>query len=463
MPTSRRNFIRQSACFAAGFAGLRALAEQTDAVDAPVDLSSFPYDASPYGCLKSDPEGLLDLPEGFSYKVISRAGETMADGLVLPDKPDGMATFAGPDGFTLLLRNHELSPVHQGAFGTDNALLHNIDSSLLYDPGVEGKPMLGGVSTLVYDTKNQSVVRQFLSIGGTTSNCSGGPTPWGSWISCEENVDRPGQTDSNVYEVTKEHGYAFEVKADAEPQLQAATPLKAMGRFRREALAVDPNTGIVYQTEDMDDSAFYRFLPDEPGNLAAGGKLQSLAVVDSDSLDTRNWEAATCCTSKTLRVRWIDLDDVESPQDDLRYRTFDAGGARFARSEGIWWSEDSAYFACTSGGKAKLGQLWKYTPDGPDAGTLQLFVEPNNSNLVHNADNLTITPWGDLIVCEDRSDPIVRLVGVTPEGQIYTFANHHAGSEFAGVCFSPDGSTLFVNIQHKGLTLAITGPWRTLS
>lgn len=461
MPTSRRNFLRQSACFAAGFAGIRALSNRA----AHADSAAFSFDASPYGSLKTDPKGLLDLPEGFTYKLISRAGETMEDGLILPGKPDGMATFAGPNGTTLLLRNHELSPDQLGPFGTDNSLLANIDAKLLYDAGTKGteagaKPMLGGVSTLVFDTKSQSVVRQFLSLGGTIRNCAGGLTPWGSWISCEENVDRPGQTDSYSYEVAEDHGYAFEVKADAQPHLQQAKPLRSMGRFRREALAVDPDSGIVYQTEDMDDGAFYRFIPDEPGNLAAGGKLQALVIRNAKSLDTRNWSTTSCTTGNCLDVDWIDMDDVESPKDDLRYRAFKAGAARFARGEGIWWSDAAGWFACTTGGKAKLGQLWKYTPDSTNNGKLELFVEPNNTNMVHNADNLTVSPWGDLIVCEDRADPIVRLVGVTPQGELYTFANHHAGSEFAGACFSPDGSTLFVNIQHKGLTLAITGPWK---
>jgi len=89
-----------------------------------------------------------------------------------------------------------------------------------------------------------------------------------------------------------------------------------------------------------------------------------------------------------------------------------------------------------------------------------VVVEPNDGDLVKNADNLTVAPWGDLIVCEDRDGREVRLVGVTPRGELYTLANNHRRSEFAGACFSPDGSTLFVNIQHRGLTLAIHGPWK---
>jgi secreted PhoX family phosphatase len=192
-----------------------------------------------------------------------------------------------------------------------------------------------------------------------------------------------------------------------------------------------------------------------------------LALVDRPSTDTRNWNRSrTIAVGEPLAVQWVDLDQVTAPDDDLRRRGFDQGAARFARGEGIWFGTDELYFACTSGGVNKLGQIWRYRPRYDDqagsaiSGQLTLFIEPNDSNLIANADNLTVAPWGDLIVCEDRSGPVVRLVGVTPRGQCYAFALHHLSSEFAGVTFSPDGTTMFVNIMGPGLTLAITGPWR---
>jgi secreted PhoX family phosphatase len=166
-------------------------------------------------------------------------------------------------------------------------------------------------------------------------------------------------------------------------------------------------------------------------------------------------------------VTWIDLDDVESPEDDLRFRGFASGAARFARGEGMWYGRGAIYFACTNGGSEKKGQIWKYTPspdegkpeESREPGRLELFVEPNDGTLVENADNLTMAPWGDLIVCEDGSEQQF-LVGVTPEGEIYKFARNAMNtSELAGATYSPDGSTLFVNIQSPGITLAITGPW----
>jgi secreted PhoX family phosphatase len=152
----------------------------------------------------------------------------------------------------------------------------------------------------------------------------------------------------------------------------------------------------------------------------------------------------------------------------LRRRGLAQGAACFARGEGAWYGNDAIYVACTNGGRKKKGQIWRYVPslfegapeERNDPGKLELFVEPNDGDLVDNADNLTVAPWGDLIVCEDGEDEQF-LVGVTPKGEFYKFGKSAAGdSELAGVTFSPDGTTLFVNIQHKGLTLAITGPWR---
>lgn len=461
MTFSRRCFLRTSAAFTLGFSGLHTLTGC-----APSDVPNSGVAAERFGSLQPDPDKILDLPEGFSYQIISRRGERMTDGFFVPAAHDGMAAFPGPDGLTLLVRNHEINSgtnPEAGPFGPGNERLADLGPNALYDAGSNGQPCLGGTTTLVYDTRTQRLVGHHLSLVGTLRNCAGGPTPWNTWITCEETIERAGAR------CAQDHGYVFEVPASATPGLAAPIPLKAMGRFNHEAVAVDPASGAVYETEDAGDGLIYRFLPHQPGRLAEGGRLQALGVIDQPSLDTRNWEAAAATPGTVLATRWIDLDAVEAPDNDLRLRGFALGAARFARGEGMWYGNDAVYFACTNGGQARHGQIWRYVP-GPFEGTadepnqpgrLELFVEPNDPGLVDNADNLTVAPWGDLILCEDGSGDQF-LVGITPEGSLYKFA-HNAGStsEFAGATFSPDGSTLFVNIQGDGLTLAITGPWQS--
>ena len=457
--TTRRQFLRTSGAVALGFTGLLAW---QDAVSAgPADAMT----ARGYGPLIPDPHKFLDLPEGFTYRVLSRTGETMDDGLLVPGLHEGMATFPGPNGRTIIVRNHEVTPDKPdiGAFGSKNERLKKIELLRLYDPGKGVKPSLGGTTTLVYDTREQRLERHFLSLGGTIRNCAGGPTPWGSWITCEETLQRPDG------DIERDHGYNFEVPASADIRLTQAIPLKEMGRFNHEAVAVDPKSGIVYQTEDIGDGLLYRYVPRQPGRLAAGGRLQALKFKGQKSVDTRNWTANTIPVGKSFSVEWVDIENVESPDNDLRYQGFFArGAARFARGEGMWTGRDAIYFACTNGGAKKLGQIWRYVPsseegrngEGRNPGKLELFVEPNNGSLVENADNLTISPWGDIYVCEDGPSHNGIAV-VTPEGRVYRFANNLLNtSEMAGATFSPDGSTLFVNIQTPGLTLAITGPWK---
>ena len=382
---------------------------------------------------------------------------------LLPGKPDGMATFKGTNGLTILLRNHELGPEMKalGPFGKTCELLSK--ASHVYDSGFQKLPGQGGVSTMVYNTKTQKVESQHLSLAGTIRNCAGGPTPWNSWITCEETVARAGSS------LEKNHGYNFEIPASEKPELVNPVPLRDMGRFQHEAVCVDPKSGIVYETEDRYDSLIYRYLPNQPGELAKGGRLQVLAIKGRKSYDTRNWkelEDEPFLLNEKVEVEWLDIDGVDSENDDLRQRGFDLGASRFARGEGMWYGKDEFYFACTIGGAKKQGQIFRYIPspyEGTDReseipGILELFAEPDSSNLLQNCDNLTIAPNGDLIVCEDREN--ARIIGITPKGKYYTLAQTvKYNSEFAGATFSPDGTTLFVNIQHAGITLAITGPW----
>ncbi len=444
MVNSRRHFIRASSAIAVGFSGLQALAVRR----------SVARPAVGYGPLIEDSKGILDLPRDFSYKIIGRAGEPMSDGLVLPGKPDGMAAFPGKGNEVIIVRNHEVNSNDSsanGAFGSGNKYLDKISTDRFYDSGKKS-PCLGGTSTFVYDTRTNSVVRQFLSLAGTLRNCAGGPTPWNSWITCEETVVGAGGN------LARDHGWCFDVPVTDQPALADPIPLKAMGRFNHEAIAVDPDTGDVFLTEDRHEGLIYRFIPQVKGKLAKGGKLLALKVKGKPSFDTRNWSEATFEVGQSEQVEWVELDEVESPRDDLRVRGFKDGAACFARGEGMWYSKGAIYFACTNGGKKQRGQIWKLTSN-----KIELYAEPNDADLVDNCDNLTVAPWGDLVLCEDgKGDQFLDVI--TPRGKIFKLAkNAKSSGEFAGVCFSPDGSTLFVNMQREGLTLAITGPWKEKS
>jgi secreted PhoX family phosphatase len=454
----RRHFLKQASAFAVGFAGLHAFMGCGSDRTAPAQEVGF-------GRLQSDPNERFDLPEGFSYRVVSRHGRTMDDGFRVPHRPDGMATFPGPDGTTILIRNHEVdadAPMSEGPVRHEAAGAPSLPDADLYDAGTGREPALGGTTTVVYDTERQAVRRQFVSLAGTIRNCAGGPTPWNSWLTCEETVQRAGG------DFARDHGYVFEVPATAEMQRAEPRPITAMGRFNHEAVAVDPDTGIVYLSEDRNDGLLYRYLPDERGNLRKGGRLQCCCVRTQESLDTRNWgDGPTISPGTSFEVEWMDLDNIQAPDDNLRKRGYADGAARFAREEGMWWGDGAFYMACTNGGKNEEGQVWRYVPsphEGTDRetdepGQIELFVEPNDTAVLENADNLTVAPWGDVIACEDAGARST-LVGITPEGQFYKLGdNVGSDSELAGAVFSPDGSTLFLNIQHDGLTLAITGPW----
>lgn len=430
--------------------------------------------ASDAGKLLADPDGILDLPPGFEYQVISSWGDEMDDGLRVPGSADGMAAFTGDDGEVILVCNHENVPgdPRSGPWGRKNERLSKVPPQSVYDIGAGATPGNGGTTTIVYDPANRRVVRRHLSLAGTELNCSGGPTPWGSWLSCEESFKDPGSLLENgrVLQRSRRHGYVFEVPASA-TELVDPVPLKDLGRFEHEAAAVSPTTGIVYMTEDRHRSLFYRFLPNVPGQLSMGGRLQALAIRGARGKDTRNWDKGQRIpTGRAMATSWIDLDDVDTDANDLRLRGREKGAAIFARGEGLCEAGGKMAFACTIGGPDRLGQVFVYTPSVNEGqagekdhpGSLLLLAQATQDSLLRNADNLTASPWGDLIVCEDTADHC-GLVGVRKDGSQYALADHaYSSSELAGVCFSPDGSILFVNVQYPGRTLAIRGPWQTL-
>ncbi|NJC42317.1 hypothetical protein GGQ87_002612 [Brevundimonas alba] len=469
MRLQRRHLLTGSAA-ALAFSGFARNVE----AQAAATEETYLNEVHGYGPLIQDPERFLDLPEGFTYQVISQTGDTMADGLYVPGQPDGMGCFDLGGGKVALVVNHELkgsSGLHRnlGPGGFHQERIGLLDPTKSYDTYKDGRVLPGGTTTLVYDLESRRTVRQHLSLAGTSTNCCGGRTPWGSWLTCEETELTPANGD-----VTKSHGFIFEVPAAA-TGLVDPVPLKAMGRFDHEAVCVDPRTGIVYLTEDKNDGLFYRFLPTTPGRLIDGGRLQAMALKGKPGGDTRNQDGAREWALGDWReVVWIDLEDVESPNADLRMRGHADGAALVARGEGIVWGDGELYMTATSGGPLKRGQILRYIPSADEGrrgeahrpGRIQLFVESADERTLNMGDNIAVAPWGHLVVCEDNYSDVTKnhLKGVTPEGKLYTIARNvfSGNSEFAGACFSPDGQVLFVNVMYPGVTFAIRGPWTSV-
>lgn len=400
-----------------------------------------------YGPLRKDYNGLLDLPKGFRYRILSRFNDTMTDGLKVPDKADGMGCIDIGNNEIVLIRNHELVP--SDSSGGD--LVKGFGRR-------RGKILAGGTTNIVLDSATLEVKRQFRSLAGTIRNCSGGVTPWQSWLSCEEAPTGPGQKFGEGLE--KNHGWVFEVPGDT-ANLIDPIPLRAMGRFNHEAACVDEKTGFVYLTEDREDSVLYRFVPTIPGKLNEGGTLQAMAVRGRS--DLRNWGDEKIEKRVLYDLHWIDLENVEAPKDDLRYRARQMGATLIARGEGIHMGNDEFYFCSTNGGSKRLGQIFRVVPGrGTSSDSIELFFESENTNQFNYGDNLCVSNHGHLFVCEDQYTEVVdnHIRGITPDGIPYDFAKLNRQTELAGACFSPSGEWLFVNAYSPALTMAITGPWK---
>ncbi|MFD0357657.1 alkaline phosphatase PhoX [Streptomyces sp. NPDC127110] len=478
MPLSRRDFTARTVIAGAGVAltgtvGALATAPGALAADDPrpeaLDAHGRPH-APGYGPLLPDPAGLLALPAGFTYRVITRSGvTTLESGESTPSNHDGTAAFQGHHGVTLLVNNHELK-------GPRSGWAHPVPlaEGLVYDPAASG-------GCTVVEVRRGGEVAEWVGVAGTSTNCAGGATPWGTWLTCEETEDLAGKNG-----MTKDHGYVFEVdphdrRANRDPQ-----PVKAFGRYAHEAVVIDPRQGHAYLTEDASgpNGLLYRWTPPQ-GFRHGRGRLRTLApdagvlaaakCFDSQGRFVDDLSRATK-TGTVYGVDWVEVTDRDARSLPVR-KQFAAGAVTRARKlEGMWWADGGAYFVSSyaraeSPGAAHDGQVWFYDPRRR---TIRLVVligvngDPAADGGYDGPDNITVSPYGGLVIAED-GEGLQHLFGATESGRVYPLARNELNvgtaeepeySEFAGVCFSPDGRTLYANIQDPGIMYAITGPWR---
>jgi len=436
---------------------------------------------------------LLKLPEGFTYRSMSWTGDAMTGGATTPARHDGMAAFQTAGDGVMLVRNHE--EIVAPRIGGQDVPIYD---DFVLPPGTEGAPdgfpgFGGGVTGVSYASGQEPATIPLLA--GTAVNCAGGPTPWGSWLTCEEIVLRASRIGA------KDHGFVFEVPAVGRA---SARPIVEMGLFRHEAVAVDPKTGIVYLTEDNGPySGFYRFLPDnrQPrhGALEEGGRLEMLRVRDAPNADLR-----APSNGDVHAVDWVPIAQPASDPEGFAPEGFGgdvvsmgksgpylqgeaAGAARFARGEGAWYHGDSIYWVDTAGGAAGAGAVWVYQP--AESLLSAFYVSPDEA-VVDAPDNITVHDNGLVLACEDGGGLVgatgeiirgTRLHALDRHGRSFEIGENnmvldepipdrpaieprdYRQSEWAGATFSPDGKTLFVNIQSPGVTFAITGPWEALA
>lgn len=476
MSLSRRDFARRSALTGAGI----ALAGSVGALaTAPGALASTDTETANgqeedrqggvgYGPLIPDPKGVLALPAGFSYRVITYSGKTkLESGEFTPSNHDGTAAFDGPRGATLLVNNHELK-------GPRADWTHPVPltEGLVYDPAASG-------GCTVVEVRHDHVA-EWVGIAGTSTNCAGGSTPWGTWLTCEETEDKAGQNG-----MTKDHGYVFEVDPEDRRANRDPEPIKALGRYAHEAVVVDPRRGHLCLTEDASgpNGLLYRWTPPEGFRHGRGrlrtladdaGRLQAFKCFDSGGRFVDDLSRATK-TGTVYGVDWTDVPDRDARTVAVR-KQFAAGEVTRARKlEGMWWGDGGAYIVSSYAREESPGrhdgQVWFYDP-GRRTLTLKVLLGVNPDPFVDGAfdgpDNITVSPYGGLVIAED-GEGVQHLFGATDSGRTYPIARNELNlgteaepeySEFTGVTFSPDGKTLFANIQEPGIMLAVTGPWK---
>ncbi|MET0190489.1 MAG: alkaline phosphatase PhoX [Pseudonocardia sediminis] len=459
--TTRRNVLRASAVAGMGI----AIAGSIDAIAGTTASASPTRAPAGYGPLVDDPENVLALPAGFAYTVVAQAGVTkLTDGgEPTPSDTDGTACFPDRGGF-VLVNNHEI--------GGDEPHRVPTRDGLTYDPGA------GGGTTNITVDRSGKRTGEYVSVAGTHNNCAGGETPWGTWLTCEETEAKAGGA------LTKDHGFVFEVSpVGAENKGNSPVPLKFLGRFSHEAVAVDPRTKAIYLTEDASgpNGLLYRWEPPK-GFRGRKWELKRLAETVGDKAGTL--QAMRCLRgSQHVRdlseatqpgtrysVEWVDVPDRLAASTSTRKQLPEDRVTRARKFEGAWWGDGGAYIVSSyarldDGSKnAHDGQIWFYEPARKQITLKTIFTVNENPDAdgtnFDGPDNITVSPYGGVVVSED-GEGVQHLVGVTDQGKSYALARNDLNdSEFAGPTFSTDGKILFAGIQTPGYVLAITGRWR---